>query len=112
MVHSLTVCCRVLFKFRRKANQTQLLSSLFASIFEALLMFFLLIYEAVTSEPMKQKIAQLFCIVLYCELKYLKGSLRMPIQLNDVVPDCIFLVSEEGYDGSCRQCSFGKGGAL
>lgn len=55
MVHSVTVCCRVLFKFPRKAKRICLSLCLFASIFEALLVFFFFLYKAVTSKTMKKK---------------------------------------------------------
>lgn len=64
MVHSVTVCCRVLFKFPRKAKRICLSLCLFASIFEALLVFFFL-YKAVTSKTMKKKNHSLFCATQY-----------------------------------------------
>lgn len=116
MVHSVTVCCRVLFKFPRKAKRTCLSLCLFASIFEALLVFFFSLQSRYQQDNEKKKITHCFALLnilsLYCKSKYPNGSFCMPIQLTDVVSNYICLVSEGGYDGSCVQCSLGKIGAL
>lgn len=64
MVHSVTVCCRVLFKFPRKAKRTCLSLCLFASIFEALLVFFFSLQSRYQQDNEKKN-HSLFCATQY-----------------------------------------------
>lgn len=66
MVHSVTVCCRVLFKFPRKAKRTCLSLCLFASIFEALLVFFFSLQSRYQQDNEKKKSLTVLRYSIYC----------------------------------------------